>query len=323
MAVRGYIFIFCAALLWAGIGPVAKFGFQAGALPLETAFWRALLGCLFFLAHCLVTDSWRVRPKDLPMLALFGLSGVSLFFGSYQIAVNESGAALASMLLYTAPAWVALLSRLIFREPMTPLKLLALGVAMAGAGLVSLGSAGGAPGTGIFALEHVSPLGVLCGLLSGLTYALHYIFGKRLLRDYSAATIYLYTLAVGCLGLLPFVTFTAWPPFAGGQGTTVWSVFLFLGFCTTYGAYMCYCAGLTRLEPTRVAVTANLEPVIAALLAYLWWDEYFRPIGYAGGVLVLGGVFLMILDGAKRQRTQGHEQVQPAPASAPGDSSGS
>lgn len=302
MTLRGYVFVLCAALLWAGIGPVAKFGFQAGALPLETAFWRAFLGCLCFLVHCLAKGTWRVRKTDLPLLVLFGLSGVSVFFGSYQIAVRESGAALASMLLYTAPAWVALLSWLIFKEPMSRLKLAALFIAMAGAALVSLGSAGAAQQEGLFALQQVSVLGVLCGLLSGLTYALHYIFGKRLLRDYSAATIYLYTLAAGSLGLLPFVEFTLWPPFSGDAGGLSWSVFLFLGSFTTYGAYMAYCAGLKLLEPTRVAVTANLEPVIAAILAYAWWDEYFRPVGYVGGALVLAGVFAMVFDGVRAQR---------------------
>ena len=299
MALRGYLFVVCAALLWAGLGPVAKFAFAAGATPLETAFWRALCGSLFFLIHCLALGLWRVKARDLPILLLFGLVGGSLFFGAYQIAVKEGGAAQASMLLYTAPAWVALLSRLVFRERLTPLKLLALATAMCGAALVCVGSA---PGEGVLDLSQVSLTGVGFGLLSGLTYALHYIFGKRYLRDYSAATLYLYTLPVGALGLLPFVEFTTWPPLSGPGGWVPWGVFLFLGLFATYGAYMAYCAGLKLLDPTRVAVTANLEPVAAALLAFLWWDEVFRPMGYVGGALVLGGVLLMVQDGVRTDR---------------------
>ncbi len=301
MHMKGYLFVFCAALLWGLLGPVAKFAFEAGATPLECGFWRALLGWLFFLVHCLAFRLYRIRLKDLPVMIIFGLIGVSLFFGSYQIAIQEGGAALASMLLYTAPAWVALMSWLFLRESMTPLKLLALIIAMGGAALVSLGSAGDAPGSGLFALDKVSPLGVGCGLLSGFTYALHFIFGKRYLRDYSAATLYLYTLPVGALGMLPFVEFTAWPPFSGETGTVSWIVFLFMGLFTTYGAYMTYCFGLKLLDATRVAVTANLEPVIAAFLAFFWWNEYFRPIGYVGDALVLGGVLLMIYDGTRAQ----------------------
>lgn len=302
MAIRGYLFVVLAALLWACIGPTSKLAFQAGATPLETGFWRACCGAFFYLVHCLIFDQWRIKLRDLPVFIAFGLTGIAVFFGAYQVAVQESGAALASMLLYTAPAWVALLSWIIFREPMTPVKLLALFVAMAGAALVSLGSAGGAGGDGLFALEEVSPLGVGCGLLSGLTYALHYIFGKRYLRDYSAATLYLYTMAIGAVGLFPFVEFTAWPPFAGEDGTLIWIVFICIGFFTTYGAYMSYCVGLKVLDPTRVAVTANLEPVLAALLAFIWWGEFFRPIGYVGGCFVLTGVLLLVWEGTRAAR---------------------
>jgi drug/metabolite transporter (DMT)-like permease len=81
-----------------------------------------------------------------------------------------------------------------------------------------------------------------------------------------------------------------------------WAVFVFMGLFTTYGAYMCYCAGLRRLDPTRVAVTANLEPVTAAAMAWLWWGEVFAPVGYLGGALVLAGVVVMVLEGKRVRR---------------------
>jgi len=49
------------------------------------------------------------------------------------------------------------------------------------------------------------------------------------------------------------------------------------------------------LEATR-AITATLEPVMAALIAYVWWHEYFTIWGYAGSFLVLVAVLLMIRD---------------------------
>ncbi len=294
MALQGFLFIFVAAFLWGLIGPAAKFAFAAGASPLETAFWRAAFGAVFFGLHCLSRREYVVAKRDMTPILAFGLVGVSIFFGSYQVAVREGGAALASILLYTAPAWVALLSRVILKETLTPAKLAALAVSMLGAGLVSLGSGGGLE-TG------ASFLGVVCGLVSGLTYALHYIFGKKYLPAYSAATLYCYLLPVGALGLLPWVDFT-------GKGVVPWAVFLFLGLFTTYGAYSFYCAGLTRLSATRVAVIANLEPVIAAIMAFVWWGEYFSPIGYAGGLLVLSGVAVMAT--AKEGKTM----VRPGPA---------
>ncbi len=74
----------------------------------------------------------RVAPQDLPVLLLFGLVGVSLFYGAYQLAVGLGGAALASVLLYTAPAWVALLSHLVLREALDALGLLSVALTLLG-----------------------------------------------------------------------------------------------------------------------------------------------------------------------------------------------
>ena len=306
MALQGYFCVFMAALLWGLLGPLAKFGFAVGAQPLETAFWRALLGALFFLIHCLAFRLYKIRLKDFPMLFLFGLAGVSVFFGSYQIAVRESGAALASMLLYTAPAWVALLSRLFFKEPMTPLKLLALMVAMGGAALVSAGSAGSAGGEGLFALKEMSLLarGMRPALRPDLRAALH------LRETLSAGLPCRHPVPIHPAGGCQWVCCPLWtspsghllPRAKGAPPSQRGLYFWFWGLFTTYGAYMFYCAGLKRLDATRVAVTANLEPVMAALLAFLWWDEFFRPIGYVGGALVLTGVLLMVYDGTRADR---------------------
>ncbi len=276
----GYAYVLLAASLWALLGPVARFGLAVGMNPLELAFWRAVCGAVLFILHARRHNLMRVRTRDLPAFLLFGLVGVALFFGSYQLAVQGAGAALASILLYTAPAWVALLSRIVFRELMSPCKVLALCMAMAGAGLVCLSGGGGGD---------VTLSGILFGLLSGFTYSLHYIFGKTYLRDYASVTLYMWSLPVGALALLPWVHFST-------PSRTGVLVILVLGVVCTYGAYYAYCEGLKRLSPTRVAVIANAEPVLAAVLALWWWDERLSPSGYLGGALVLLAVFVIVLD---------------------------
>jgi DME family drug/metabolite transporter len=47
-------------------------------------------------------------------------------------------------------------------------------------------------------------------------------------------------------------------------------------------------------------VAATIEPVVAAVLAYFWWDETFTPLGYAGSALILAAVLLTVRD-ARRQ----------------------
>jgi drug/metabolite transporter (DMT)-like permease len=287
---RGYLFIITAAVLWGMIGPLAKLAFREGVAPLEVAFWRAFFAWLCFGGQAVVRCKVRVRGADLPLLALFGFTGVFLFYGSYQIAVQQGGAALASVLLYTAPAWVTLLAALFFKERMTAPKWVALGLTLAGVALVSQGA-----GT-VLAADRVSLVGIGCGLLAGFCYALYYIFGKVFADRYAAETVFLVILPLGGVFLTPWVSF-------GPKSPAAWGALLAVAFFSTYGAYHFYYAGLKHLEAGRAAITATLEPVVAGIVAYLWWGEFFTPLGYAGAVMILAAVAIMIRDNLKQPVT--------------------
>jgi len=98
-----------AAFCWGGIGPVSRYAFSQGMAPLEVAYWRAFFGWIIFGLLAVRMKQTRVRRRDLPWVLSFGLWGVSLFYGSYLLAIEHGGAALAAVLLYTAPLWVAVL----------------------------------------------------------------------------------------------------------------------------------------------------------------------------------------------------------------------
>jgi len=283
----GYGYVLCAAILWGLIGPLSKLAFAAGMDTLEVAFWRTGLAWCFFAAQAVAKRETHIAPRDLPAVIGFGVVGIGGLFGAYMVAVDAGGAALASVLLYTAPAWVALMSWLFLREPMGGFKVAAVVATVAGVAGVSLGpELAGGPGIG--------PKAVVFGLLSGVTYALYYIFGKYYLNRYKTPTLFLYALPVGAVVLLPFVHFTR--PTVRGMLPC-----LALAVLSTYGAYSVYYAGLKRLEATRAAVVATLEPVVAAVLAYFLFGECFSLPGYFGAGLIIASVLLTIWDGARER----------------------
>lgn len=287
----GYLQIITAATLWGLLGPISKYGLQDGITPHELAFWRASLGAVFFILHSARHNSLAVQRKDIPIFLIFGVLGISVFFGSYQIAIKHAGAAVSAILLYTAPIWVAIFSRILFKEELSPAKILALGVALTGTAFVCFSGQSGdvsLPLTGIF-----------FGLLSGFTYSLHYIFGKTFLKDYQAATLYAWCLPAGALALLPWVTFSAYSP-------VKLMVIIAIAFLCTYLAYYFYCAGLQRLEATQAAIVANIEPVVAAGLAVLWWNEHLSASAYIGGTLVISAVIIIA-----RMPSKTDKSVQP------------
>ena len=288
MALRGYLFIIAAALLWGNIGPFSRLAFSQGVTPMEVAFWRAVLAWLLFGIHAVLRREVRIQRRDVFNLAVFAFMGVAVFYGSYQVAVNRGGAALAAVLLYTGPAWVTVLARVVFKEALTSVKLLALGLTLAGVVGVSAGSSDAVLAGG------VDPTAIGAGLLSGLCYSLYYIYGKHFSGRYSSPNLFLYMLPVGALSLFPLVEF-------GPKTPTAWVAMGALAFFCTYGAYYCYYLGLKHLEASRAAITATLEPVVAAVVAYFWWGEFFTVLGYAGSALILAAVVLVVWDGTRRR----------------------
>jgi DME family drug/metabolite transporter len=286
----GYVYIVLAATLWGMLGPVSRFALDEGVHPLELAFWRAALATLLYGVHAAALRRVRVEPRDLPAVLAFGLVGIALFFASYMQAVRLGGASLAAVLLYTAPVWVALLAWLAGWETLSARKGLALALTLVGvAGLAR--AAGGEVRVGAGA--------VLWGLVAGVAYATHYIFGKRYFPRYPTPTLFLYALPVGALGLLPFFRFHP------DKSAATWGVLVFLAAVPTYGAYLLYSAALRRVEATRAATVATVEPVVAAIAAYLVWGERLSLAGYLFAAVVLAGVLLVVLADEKRLEAVG------------------
>lgn len=286
----GVAFVLLAASLWAMIGPLSRLALREGVAPMEIAFWRSAIAAVAFAVHVAVWraltrhrlavgDAMRIRitKRDLPGIAAFGLVAVAALYAFIPLAVAAGGATLAAVLLYTAPAWVALFAWLWLGERMTPRKLLALALTLAGiAGIALAGEA------------DVRPTGAALawGLAAGLSYASLYLFGKRYFARYAPPVVFLHALPIAAIALALFTRFDE-------QSALAWIALLVLGVVSTYLPYLAYSAGLARLEASRAATIATAEPVVAAILSFAFWDERLPVAGYAAAVLVVAGVVLM------------------------------
>lgn len=280
-----YLFVFAAAVLWGLIGVTSKGVLEAGIHPLEIAFWRAVLAGGLFVAHAALARQLRLERRDLPVFIGFALFGVTAFYAAFVLAVASGGVSLATVLLYSAPAFVVIAAWLLLGEPLTGRKLTLVALAMLGVTLVAQGG-----GTGIT----VTPASLGWGLLAGLSYASYYIFGKWVLGRYAPVTIYALVLPIGALGLWPLVPFSP-------KSLSVWALLLVLAFFSTYVAYFLYYTGLRRAEASRAVLVATIEPVIAAGLAALLFGERFGWWGLMGAALVLSASVLASLPERRRR----------------------
>jgi drug/metabolite transporter (DMT)-like permease len=306
------LLVLAAAALWGTLGTLYTWATTSfGLSPLTVVFWRAalaalILGLVLAVVRPLLGGGWgilRVRRRDWPIFLTFGLLGVTAFYLLYIYAVVLTGVAVSVVLLYTAPAFVALMSWRWLGERFGVRKAAALGLTLAGCVLVAR-----AYDPTLLSLNIV---GILCGLGSAFTYALYSILGKvSLRRGYPIATMSFYVYTTGALGLLVVALFAPDPRGNSGgaaqlvsMGADAWAWALLIGLALfqTIGALYAYTAGLRHLEAGTASILATFEPVVASVLAFFVLGERLEWPQIVGGGLVLLAVVLLQIRAPSRR----------------------
>lgn len=276
--------ILAAAALWGVMGLWSRRLMAAGLSPTSIVMVRNFGGMLLLLAVFAVKDRsvFRVRREHLKYFFGTGVVSVLLFTVCYFSCQKICSLAVASILLYTAPSFVVLLSAVLWREPVTKRKLLALGLTLVGCACVC----------GLFSGQMtVTAAGVLLGLGSGFFYALYSIFGRYALAHYGPMTVTVWTfLFAGPASLLLLRPSELAAAFAL-PGT--WLTAAGLAVFSTAAPYILYTRGLARVEAGQASIMASLEPVVAALAGVLAFGEPMGPLTLAGIVCVLAGVYIL------------------------------
>ena len=280
-----YLYVMIAAVFWGIIGVFVSYLYEIGFTPAQVVSIRALSASLFLIIYVLYKNRNLLKIKLTDTKYFIGTGIVSIVFFNLCLfnAIQETSISIAAILLYTAPAFVTLISRFLFKEALTPRKVMALFVTLLGCALV----------IGILpnANESISFLGLILGLGSGLFYALYSVFGKFALQKLDSLTVTVYTFIFAAIAITPFSE--VWKVIPLFLNVKVWIYIVGLGFLSTTLAFICYTKGLQALESSRASIMATLEPVIAAFVSFLLFQEALSLWQYAGIVLVITAVVLV------------------------------
>lgn len=252
-------------------------------LPDLAVAWLRVVGSgLAFGALLLATGRSLLPPpgrrRD-PLL--LGILGAPINQGLFLIGLAQTTVAHAAILYALTPALVLLGARLVNGEPLTRGRALGVGLAFLGAALVL--TEGGAAGE----LRSGDAI-IAVGVLAWTTYTLR---ARRLSLEHGAVSATGWTFVLGALlsaPLLPLclpepgVLLTASRAALGG---VLW---LILG--SSFLAYLLWSVALRGLVAARVAIFSNLQPVLAALMAWAALGEPVTAREIVGGTLVLVGV---------------------------------
>ena len=277
--------IVIAACLWGVIGVFSSELEADGFTSIQVTEVRCAVTAIGLLIVILIRDRslFKFVPKDLLMFI-----AASAFFMAYNILYFQEIAigcplSMVSILLYTAPFFVLVLSVLIFKEELTVQKVLALVIAFIGCAL-AVGLVGGN--------DEINMTGLWMGIGSGVTYALYTIINKSLLKKYDPMTLTFYAFGISALCLLPFADVMGIFDIAVNvEGSIFWM--LGLGVLITLIPYFLYGCGLRGLDAGYVSVLALIEPMVATVAGFLMYGQAPTAMKLCGIILVIIGVAIL------------------------------
>lgn len=275
--------ILAAAALWGIIGVWNRRLMAGGLSPYSIVVVRNCGGLVLLTAVMALRDRsvFRVERQHLKYFFGTGVVSVVLFTVCYFSCQEICSLAVASILLYTAPAIVVVLSALLWREPVTKKKLLALGLTLVGCALVC----------GVFSgALTVTGGGIALGLGAGFFYALYSIFGRYALAHYGPMTVTVWTFVFAGAASLVLVRPAELAALAQ-PSMALTAVGLVV--CSTVLPYILYTRGLARAEAGKASILASLEPVVASVAGVVLFGEPMSPLTAAGIVCVLAGVYIL------------------------------
>ena len=258
---------------------------------LALAFWRDLATFFALLVGLRVfRPRWlSIRREDIGWLVGLGAS-IGIFQIFWNLAIFLNGAAVATVQQAAMPAIVTVAAWIIWREPLTGRKILAILLTFVGTVLVS--------GVRVLGDADLTLSGFLVGVGTPITYASWNLFIKKVRGNYNSFTTLTYGFGLGALVLLPVQFFTPQPQ---GVAPATWLHFAGLIGIATIGGFSIYAFALGRLQASVATVLAMAEIPIVAAYAYLLLGERMTPDQVIGAALVVAGVTML---SRRRKRVQ-------------------
>ena len=193
----------------------------------------------------------------------------------------------AALLYALTPIGVYVFARIRLNERPSPMKLAGIFVAFLGVALV-LAAGYGPPGAARSATLH----GDLLILSAVAVWVIYSVEGKRIAQRDGAIQVAGWASLMGLVLSIPVWPWLLPMPRLTAAPMNAWLGALYLGLLTSVLSYVLWYYALRRLEASKVAVFANLQPVATAVLARSIYGEAFDVKLLTGGALVLLGVFV-------------------------------
>lgn len=280
----GTVLIIISATAFGLMAIFAKFAYQAQLNMLTILSLRfTIAAAVMWIIVLAKRENPRVERKQLFALLGLGAMGYGLMSTFFFNSVRLIPASIASILLYTYPVLVTALSAVIYKEAVTKLKVLSLIISSAGLIMV----------VGV-AFKGLNFLGLFCGIMAAVVYALYIITSNRYVDkiDPIIVTTYISTAAA--------IAFNVVGWYKGAInifiGPIEWLSILGIAVVSSVVAILTFFQGMKIVGPSKASIISTIEPVVTILAAFVLFNEKLSMLQILGAALVIGAVILVQKD---------------------------
>jgi drug/metabolite transporter, DME family len=308
----GVIPILAAAVLWGTTGTAASF-LPADVSPLATGAATMAIGGLLLFALSAQDALRTLADPVVRRWLLAGVAGIFVYPLAFYTSMHLAGVAIGTVVsLGSAPVFAAALEYLVERRAVSPRWTACTAVALVGTVMLLAGRSASTGATQAADSQAGSPasvamLGVLLGLVAGLSYAMYTDASRRLIGAGHGSRATMGALfGLAAVLLVPVLLVTGGPLLqsAGSVGITA-----YLAIGPMFIAYLLFGRGLRTVRASTATTITLAEPLVATVLAVLVVGERFTPLGWAGLALVLAGVAFLVAQPATPERAGDNNQL--------------
>lgn len=219
----------------------------------------------------------KISKKGIIYSVIIGIICQAMFNLCYFKAIDIAGVSIAAVLLYTSPLFLAIFSKVCYKENITRSKLFSLILCFIGAIMAVTG--------GRLDFQGLNAFGLLLGVLSAIAYALMPTISKNALKEFSSSTILVYSFLFGAIFMIP--SSRPWEILNYAKDLDVLSCMLMLGIVPAALAYIFYAAGISKgVELSVAGVVASVELVGSVIIGCTILGESFS-LGKLFGVMLM------------------------------------
>lgn len=272
-------------------------GFNMNALKYLLPLWmapvtgvtiRLVFGAAAFWIidiFCKPENSTTRQKWQLFILGALGIYGYMFF---YLMGISKTTPVSSSIFVSLEPIWVFIIAVLFYKEKVTWMKVLGIGLGLAGAILcISTQSSDD--------LASNAPLGNMMCLASSMIYAIYLVFSNRLLKGVGDMTMLKYTFLGAAV--MALIVNSLWGFEAPVLGMSLFStpmlVLLFVLIFPTTISYLLLPIGLKYLKTTLVAIYGYLILIVATVTSFILGQDRFSWTQMIAIFLICISVYLV------------------------------